>query len=532
MLRDYQVDLLTAIDNAGDANVLAVGPCGCGKTVMMSQRAAGCDGPNAAIAHRQELVGQISGAFAKAGLKHRIIAPSDIINDIVADQMKRFGARFYDPKAHIAVASVDTLIRRDDPFFETCVQWQVDEAHHLLMDNKWGRALAMMPHAKGIGWTATPCRADRRSLKRGAGGVFDVMVQGPTMRELIDRGYLADYRIWGLPKVINTAGLRITGSGEFNEADVSAEAHAHVSQIVGDIVTHYQRLASGLSGVTFAVDVDMAEKHAQAFRDAGITAAVLHAKTPGAERRAILAAFLGKQLMQIVNVGILGEGFDCAGIQVISMARPTASLPFYVQMVCRPLRPDGLKVGLILDHVGNVAMHGLPDSHRVWSLDVPERRRGTPRLEIPITICGNPDCLQPYEGFEPVCPYCGWEKKPTERNRPEAVDGDLTLYTPELIAELRREAARIAGAVQTPDGLSPLAAAGAAKTWRARQEAQTGLREAIDRWAGYYINGLGESRRAAYRRFFATFGMDTVTALTQSGPAMAAMTEAVNGSRS
>jgi DNA repair protein RadD len=525
MLRDYQETLLAGVHDAlneQDGHVIAVAPCGAGKTVMMAHEAKHFPDPNVSIAHRRELVWQISAAFAQAGLYHRIVAPQTVISSVCAMHIERFGERFYRADADVGVASVDAMIRRtDDPFFAACRRWQTDEAHHLQPDNKWGRAAAMCSQARGIGWSATPVRADRRPLK----SVFGRMVIGPTVRELINRGYLADYRIYGLPKAIDTTNVRIAANGDFNANDLSGAAHA--SAITGDIVQTYLKYARGLSGVTFAVDVGLAEEHAQAYRDAGVSAAVLSNETKDALRVEMIRAYRAKELDQIVNVDILGEGFDCPGIQVASLGRPTMSLPLCIQQMMRPMRPDGDKIALILDHVGNVIMHGLPDTHRSWTLDVPDRKKGVARLEVVVRVCAA--CLQPYEGFEPVCPFCGAERERPERNRPEAVEGDLTLYSPELLAALRGEVARIAGPEQIPYGLGGIAAIGAAKQWNARQDAQAALGAAIDLWAGHYV-AKGESVRSCYVRFFSTFGMDTLSALSQSGPEMWRMIRTVEGS--
>jgi DNA repair protein RadD len=534
MLRDYQETVKTGVFarwDRGATNVIAVMPTGAGKTVTMTSVCQEVDDPSIAVAHRQELVAQISLAFAKAEVNHRIIAPVKMIRAVMAEHMVELGECYVRHNARVAVAGVDTLIRRpDDEFFQSVRLWQTDEAHHLLEANKWGQAVARFPRARGLGWTATPLRTDRKSLKRGSGGVFDDMVVGPSMRELIDRGYLAPYEIYGLPQAINTANVAVGGSGEFVQSELSQEAHA--SRITGDIVEHYLHLAAGKSGVTFAVDVALAEEHAAAFRDAGVSAAVIHAKTPMSQRIEIIRAFRNRELMQIVNVDVLGEGFDCPGIEVVSMARPTMSLGLFVQQFGRGLRiKEGKRCGLILDHVGNVVRHGPPDGPRNWTLEPRGRKNAEPQVKV--AICGNPDCMRVYEGYEPACPYCGWEpvRSGSERQRPQAVDGDLTLYTPELLAQLRRDVNRVAGPVMAPRGMSEVARMALERRWENRQDAQTQLSHAIDHWAGHYVNGRGESIRAAHRRFFHTFGMDTLSALAQSGPEMVSMLDRVNGDR-
>lgn len=526
-LRDYQIDLKQRILGewaSGQRNILAVMPTGSGKTRTMAHIAAELDEPGIAQAHRQELVGQISMAFAQVGVFHRIIAPDTIVREITNQHIDELGRNYVRPDARYAIAGVDTLIRRSDPFFDTLKHWQTDEAHHLLASNKWGRAVAMLGGARGIGWTATPCRSDRKSLKRGQGGCFDTLVVGPTMRHLIDRGYLKEFRIYGLPQAIDVTNVKVGTGGDYNREQLADAAHK--SAITGDIVKHALALAPGKKGVTFAVDVTMAHEHAAAFRQAGVRAAVLSADTPSAERLQIIRAYRGDGLDEVCNVDVLGEGFDLPGIVRATFARPTASYGLFVQQFGRALRPmDGEPTAIILDHVGNVLRHGgPPDKGLPWSLDgLPPRAAS----EVPVRFCGSPLCMLEWQGFTAVCPHCGWRRErgdPEARKRPEILEGDLTLYDDVMLQALRDEVDRIAGPPAVPRGASQVVVRSIEKQWRSRAEAQTELSEAIDRWAGHW-RAAGEPLDAVYRRFWAVYGMTTLDALIMSGPKQREMVE-------
>ena len=233
------------------ANVLAVKPTGAGKTVTMASIIHDHNGPSCAIAHRQELVGQISQALAREGIRHRIIAPQSVIRDIVQAHTRELGQSWYDPSSQAAVAGVDTLLRRADTLVDwmrSVTLWVTDEAHHLLADNKWGRAAELFPNAKGLGVTATPLRADGAGLGRHADGVFDHMVEGPSMRWLIDNKYLTDYRIFAPPSDFEIDDSAIGSTGDYSAPKMRAAARK--SHIIGDVVTHYQRIAPGKPIVT------------------------------------------------------------------------------------------------------------------------------------------------------------------------------------------------------------------------------------------------------------------------------------------
>jgi len=134
-LRPYQTQLINDIRakwDSGAQNVLAVMPTGAGKTVTFA--ALNADGVcSCTIVHRQELVGQISKTYALTGIYHNIIAPQSVINFCIRMHIAATGRNFYDPRATVSVAGVDTLIRRFKPGDSWCNsirRWTLDEAHH------------------------------------------------------------------------------------------------------------------------------------------------------------------------------------------------------------------------------------------------------------------------------------------------------------------------------------------------------------------------------------------------------------------
>ena len=511
VLRDYQKHLYDDIHaewTKGARNVLAVAPTGSGKTSTFAKVIHDHPGASIAIAHRNELVSQISMSLARNGVRHRIIGPKDLIRTCVGLHVGELRRSYFDPDAAHGVAGVDTLVKRppDNPWFRQVTLWVQDECHHLLAANKWGKATALFPNAKGLGVTATPTRADGRGLGRHADGLMDVMVESPGMRALIGMGFLTDYRIFAPPSDINLANVPISASGDFSPEPLRAAVHK--SHIVGDAVQHYLRIAPGKLGVTFAVDVESATEIAAAYRQAGVPSEVVSAKTPPALRAAILARFARGDLKQLVNVDLFGEGFDLPAIEVVSMTRPTQSFALYAQQFGRSCRiMDGKQHAIIIDHVSNVMRHGLPDAPRVWTLDRRERRsRGKPDDVIPVRTC--PSCLSVYERIYRECPFCGHYPEPSGRSGPEMVDGDLAELSPETLARLRGE---IDKPLVLPYGAAPEVAGAIKKRYHERQVAQGLLREAMAQWGGEQVaRGLDLSQ--AQRRFWITYGIDVASA--------------------
>lgn len=529
----------------GHRNVLFKSPTGSGKTVLFADVVRTVDCAAAVIAHRKELVSQMSLALAREGVRHRVIGPDNLRRNCVALHMDRLGRSFYDPGARVGVCGVDTLVNKDaakDPWFTQVGLWVMDEAHHVLRENKWGRAVEMFPNAQGLGVTATPARADGKGLGRDADGAMDVMVYGPEMRDLIDWGYLTPYKIFTPPSDVDYSQVTVTATGDYSPVKLRAAVHAS-DAIVGDVVQQYLKIARGKLGITFAVDVEAAQDLAQGYRAAGVPAEVITAETPDLLRSAILRRFERREVLQLVNVDLFGEGFDLPAIEVVSMVRKTESWPLFVQQFGRALRlmvapelaarwedftpeqrrahiaASGKPHALIIDHVGNVFRHGVPDAPRFDTLDARERRSTGPSDAIPTRICPNNKvggvenqaCGRTYERALKCCPYCGHTPEPASRSAPEYVDGDLFELDPAVLAAMRGEVARIDGAPRIPQGLSAPAAANVVKQHNERFRAQQELRTVLNLWGGWQ-QAQGHDLSYAWRLFFLTFGIDTLSA--------------------
>lgn len=530
--------------NAGARNIMPVAATGAGKTVIFSKFLHDAQTPAVAIAHRQELVSQMSVTLARNGVRHNIIAPDNVRKMIVSLQIAEVGTSYFDRNARVHCAGVDTLIRQPAEAWHSQVGLQIqDEAHHVLAANKWGQAAAMFPNAYGLFPTATPIRADGRGLGRHADGIVDQLVLAPSMREIINMGYLTDYRIICAESDVDIANVPISEStGDFNATKLRDAVHKS-KRIVGDVVGSYLKWAKGKLGITFAVDVDEATKIAAAFREAGVPAEVVSAKTPDQLRAAIIARFKRREVLQLVNVDLFGEGFDLPALEVVSFARHTNSFALYSQQFGRALRlmleahigarwdsftdaerraaiAQSVKPrAIIIDHVGNVVRHlGPPDAqfrHASWSLDRREKRGASKKNDaIPVRVCLNGECLQPYERTEKCCPFCGHYPEPAGRSAPLQVDGDLTELDDEALARLRGEiAANVDNGPTIPYGAPPEVVGRLKRLHWEKQQAVYNLKNAVAWWAGLQ-NAQGRNDSQSYRLFFHKFGIDVGTMQT------------------
>lgn len=411
----------------------------------------------------------------------------------------------------------------------------VHNCHHVVKQTQWAKAAEMMPNARGLGVTATPVRGDGKGLGRHADGIMDTMVVGPSLRDLIARGRLTDYRIFAPPAAaLDLTVVPTSASGDYSPEPLRKAVHK--AHLTGDVVKHYLRHCAGKRGVTFAVDIEAAAELARAYRDAGVPAECVSGKTPDLLRAQILHRFRTGELLQLTNCDLFGEGFNLPAIECVSMARPTQSFGLFVQQAGRALRTlEGKTQATIIDHVGNVQRHAVARfdqhagkpvvdlCHRSWTLDRRERKSSSKAADgIPTRAC--PQCTQVYERAMPACPYCGHSPEPAARNDPILVDGDLTELDASTLRGMMSQVQRVDGMPLIPHGAPPEVEGAVRKRHRERQEAQRELRESMALWGGGHR--VGQERRSQ-REFFLKFGTDVLTAQTLGAREARELTERV-----
>lgn len=546
-LRSYQQDLKNKIYKAladGFKAPLAVSPTGSGKAVTLCSiaydlaigKVFGESLPVVIIVHRKELVSQLCVTLSRASVPHNIIAPKNVVVGIIAAQRRATGKQYYDHRAPITVVSVDTFNSRSDSYKKLAdgiKVWIQDEAAHVLKNNKWGKAIALFPNARGIGFTATPQRLDKRGLGTHADGVFDTMILGPSTKFLINEGYLSKYKIVVPPGDYQDHLKKASEGADFTrEAMAVASRDSHV---VGDVVSNYLKFAKGKQAIVFASDIEAAMKIEQEFLKNDVPALTLTGETPDAKRSQGVIDFEEERIKVLVNVDLFDEGFDVPGIECVIMARPTMSVSKYLQMVGRGLRiKKGKEYALIIDHVGNIrgqgGDHGLPDQHRTWTLDRIVKRRDTTNL---FRICSNHLCNAPYDKVLEACPYCGTEYikqynragGTSAREALKQVDGDLMLLDSDTIRELEADlvlespeemAERVALAAGTAAGIS------VGRKQQERIDMQKQLADTVAIWAGK-MKHFGYSDRQIHKKFYLTYDMSITGALSLKTKEMKAL---------
>lgn len=403
ILRPYQEQV---IDDTRQAlrkhhSVLMQGPTGMGKTaitVFMMGRAAAQGKRAYFLVHQNELLSQTSKALWRQQLEHGMIASGKARSTLPAQ-----------------VASVQTLVRRMDQYKEPDLLI-IDEAHRAAAKT-YQTIIERWPNAMVIGLTATPQRTDGKPLDI----MFETLVLGPTIRELMDAGYLCDYEIYAPPIGIDVSTVK-RKMGDYDTKEL--EGVVDKASITGDAVAHYKTHATGKRCVVMCVSIKHAQHVCDQYTAAGVSAGVIEGTMTGVQRDKMLADFASGALMVICNVQLLVEGVDIPMIEVVQWLRPTQSLVVWMQGNGRGLRPADGKDGLIIfDHVGNCLRHGLPDDDREWSLEGKEKgSKKAAADEVKVKQCGH--CWAVFRPGPTECPACGQPVAGPQREL-EVVDGEL-----------------------------------------------------------------------------------------------------------
>ncbi len=355
-------DLRTSLKQC--RSTVAVLGCGGGKSVIaatVAKNATNRGNKVLFLVHVQELLDQIKRTFTNNGVDldlcdfkmiqtyRRHLQPPDYYNLIIIDEAHLFS------KAYQAVI----------------------EHHH---------------SAYKVGFTATPVRL----TSGGLGNLFADMVTSVTTSWLIDNSYLAPYRYFSVP-LADTKSLHIK-AGEYVQSEVAELMQTQ--EVYGNTVANWERLASHCKTIVYCATVEASITTSNEFVSKGYKSVSLDGKTSADERNRAVEAFRNGEVQILCNCQLFSVGFDIPDCDCVVLLRPTQSLPVFIQQSMRSMRYMPDKTALIIDHVGNVYQHGLPDDNREWSLETKKKQENL----IKVRECKV--CFAVLDAQMQFCPYC------------------------------------------------------------------------------------------------------------------------------
>lgn len=400
-LRPYQQELFDKVSSSfssGNRRVLMVSPCGSGKTIIMAYMAM---------------------MAAKAGRYVWVILPRVEIKEQTVDTFKRCKIPLDNIYIGLTITTANKLGKLHKPDLIL-----YDECHISVASTYWKISNAF-PEAWIVGATASPIRTDDKPL----GDLYQDIVEGVTVRWLIDNKYLAPYEYYSV-----------------TVADVLSEDGSELMKptVYGNVIENWRKLADDKQTVIYCTSVKHSIATAEKFREAGIKAEHFDGTTPAAERKRLVEKFKAGEIKVLCNCDLISMGFDMPDIGCVVLLRPTESTALYIQQSGRALRYKPDKVAVIIDMVGNYQKFQLPDEPYEWSLESSPKKRKLIDSEGNFTVrtCGN--CFMVFQ-TAPVCPYCGCEYKLKPRELKAHEDIELKRITAEEAekAEMERKKKRM-----------------------------------------------------------------------------------------
>jgi DNA repair protein RadD len=366
-----------------DTRAVAQIPVGCGKSGLITLLPFGCaQGRVLVIAPNLTICDQLAGAFDITKPKTCFYTRFNIIDDVtkgpwvaVLDGTANRGDL---DEAHVVVTNIQQLAGGggrwlgDLPgdFFSLIV---VDEGHHNAAPS-WQDVFDHFPDAKIISVTATPFRADDLPVEgemiyaypiaqaMREGYIKQIQASNVAPSELVF-SYRGDERAHTLEEVLQlrektwfSRGVALAEVCNISIVDASIEWLKHLRQ-TGH---HHQIIAAACS-------VDHARAIRHLYEERGWNAQEIHSGMPEEQQKAIKVRLRDtRELDVIVQVQMLGEGFDHPSLSIAAIFRPYRSLSPYIQFVGRIMRVNVEQSPGHLDNRGIVVSHVGLNIDQLW----------------------------------------------------------------------------------------------------------------------------------------------------------------------
>lgn len=273
-------------------------------------------------------------------------------------------------QSHIVLTNIQQLATNAEKwldqfpvnFFDLII---VDEAHHGAASS-WKLVFSRFPDAKVINLTATPFRSDRQEIDG------DLIYRYPFKSASI-KGYLKrlkatyvaptelTFTVKDIERTFSLDEVLEMKEEEWFSRGVALSDPCNVSIVDNSLEKLEQLRLSGTKHQIIAVacSINHGQRIRSLYEERGYNAEVIHSKLDSDKQQEIIRDLKNGSLDCIVQVAMLGEGFDHPKLSVAAIFRPFRTLAPYIQFVGRILRvvvqndpahPDNY--GHIVTHVG------------------------------------------------------------------------------------------------------------------------------------------------------------------------------------
>lgn len=382
LVRDPQVEAYEAaqdfFSHENNKKAIIQLPVGCGKSGLISLLPFGISkgrvlviAPNVTIRQGLQKSLDLSDRRNCFWTKCRLIDSELLLAGPFLAVLDGKDANLHDcQKSHIVLTNIQQLASSadrwlpqfPDNYFDMIL---VDEGHHSAATS-WKKVFERFPNAKVINLTATPFRSDQKQIE-------GQLIYRYSFRRAMIKGYIKKLQAtYVAPDEIyftyqgDSTKHTLQEVMKLKEEDWFSRGVALAQECNTSIVNaSLEKLEalrmSGTNHQLIAVACSVA--HARAIRslyaERGYEAAEIYSQMSDDEKAEVMQKLKNGLLDCIVQVQMLGEGFDHPHLSVAAIFRPFRSLPPYVQFVGRILRvivqnspnhPDN--IGWVATHIG------------------------------------------------------------------------------------------------------------------------------------------------------------------------------------
>ena len=409
-------------------SVCAVLPTGGGKSVVIAHFCNTLPGRTLVLTHRIEVMSQNSKWIPNCGTlsakENNLRFDNKVVFAMVQTayaRIKKYGIEY--------LGNFDNII--------------LDEIHILIFQ----KVFEKYNYKRLLGFTGTPCL--NKKLITDIDGVeyiepytlsvlFETIVQGPDVQDLVDLGYLVqDYNIvLDLPDIDK---LKESSKNPDGYTTDSLNAVYNNTASLNVLSKAYSDFCKGKKTIMFNATTKVNEFTYKYFKEKGVNV-MMFDSVNSAEinpdtgnkwtREEVVHWFKSQSDALLINTNVFTTGFDVDDVEVVVMNRATKSLSLWIQCVGRGSRTTKkiLKDKFTcIDLGGNVSEHGIWSERRDWenyfySPGKKLRKKQDLLSTWDCTECGAINVL----GLE-ECEYCGAEKSNVKVNgkRKKNKEGEL-----------------------------------------------------------------------------------------------------------
>lgn len=239
-----------------------------------------------------------------------------------------------------------SLIKRVEPdFFDMII---IDEAHHSEAKT-WKRAIEYFEGSKVLKVTGTPFRSDGKTIEGEEIYTYSLAqaMEKGYVKSLEKIDYIPDQMYFTLDndkdKIYTLDEIRANNIREENWIQRSVALSRESNEKIVDVSIEHLNEKKELTGnphkiIAVACSIDHAEDIKKLYEEKGYKASIVHSNLEKEEQAKELKKINNHEVDVVINVAMLGEGYDHKFLSIAAIFRPFKTLLPYAQFIGRTLR--------------------------------------------------------------------------------------------------------------------------------------------------------------------------------------------------